>query len=554
MRNGAKNAVIGGVFAVVMGGLGYGAYALVSDGGGSDGPSAVRQADGDGGPKGSGPLQADEIRTTAEEFLAAWAKGDDGAAAALTDDEAAAKAALKSYREDAHVVKAAIEPAAADGETVPFRVEARVEYARSGDRTDSAVAGDWAYDGSLEVVRDSPTGDALVRWSPAVLHPDLKRGDTLVTEEASFPVKAVDRDGGELTPAKYPSLTTVAKALGKTYGERAGGTPSVETYIRKADDKGEPKTLFRVSEGKAGTLETTIDPAVQAAAEKAVAAKPKTSLVALRPSTGEILAVANSEPDGFNTALQGSLAPGSTMKIVTASLLLDKGLATADGPHPCPKYSSYGGWKFQNLEKFEIKGGTFRDSFGRSCNTAFISQAGELADDDLTEQARDVFGLGRDDWATGVPTFDGAVPVQKDAPKAASLIGQGGVRMNPLDMVSVIATAKTGTFAMPYLVSPSLDDRDIATAPRAMQPSTKSQLKALLTYTAKYGSAAEPMAGLGDDVGAKTGSAEVDGQKKPNAWFTAWRGDVAAAAVVQGAGRGGLNAGPVVRQVLLAGE
>ncbi|MEU2046746.1 penicillin-binding transpeptidase domain-containing protein, partial [Streptomyces albidoflavus] len=79
----------------------------------------------------------------------------------------------------------------------------------------------------------------------------------------------------------------------------------------------------------------------------------------------------------------------------------------------------------------------------------------------------------------------------------------------------------------------------------------QSQLKALLTHTAVAGSGAEPMAGLGADVGAKTGSAEVDNQKKPNGWFTAWRGDVAAAAVIQEGGRGGASAGPLVRAVLL---
>ena len=56
--------------------------------------------------------------------------------------------------------------------------------------------------------------------------------------------------------------------------------------------------------------------------------------------------------------------------------------------------------------------------------------------------------------------------------------------------------------------------------------------------------------GLGGDIGAKTGSAEIDGQAKTNAWFTAYRDDMAAAAVVTAGGHGGDAAGPVVRQVL----
>lgn len=252
--------------------------------------------------------------------------------------------------------------------------------------------------------------------------------------------------------------------------------------------------------------------------------------------------------------MQGSLAPGSTMKIVTSSMLLEKKLAGVDKKHPCPKYVTYGGWKFQNDDKFEIKDGTFRASFARSCNTAFISQAKKLDDGDLTKQAQEVFGLGRDNWSIGVPSFDGAVPVQSQAQMAASLIGQGGVRMNPLNMASVVATAETGEFKQPYLVSPDVDHRTLATASRKLSPSTVSALRDLLHYTAVAGTAVEPMSGLGTDMGAKTGSAEVDGQKKPNGWFTAWRGDLASAAVVQQGGHGGDSAGPVVRQMLLAGD
>lgn len=71
-----------------------------------------------------------------------------------------------------------------------------------------------------------------------------------------------------------------------------------------------------------------------------------------------------------------------------------------------------------------------------------------------------------------------------------------------------------------------------------------------MKLTATSGTAAEAMAGVSGDIGAKTGSAEVDNQKKPNAWFSAYRDDVAAAAVVPASGHGGSNAGPVVRAIL----
>ncbi|MEO3763933.1 hypothetical protein [Streptomyces sp. B8F3] len=51
----------------------------------------------------------------------------------------------------------------------------------------------------------------------------------------------------------------------------------------------------------------------------------------------------------------------------------------------------------------------------------------------------------------------------------------------------------------------------------------------------------------------KTGSAEVGGQERPDSWFTAYRGDVAAAAVVPEGDHGNEAAGPVMSAALAAG-
>ena len=103
-------------------------------------------------------------------------------------------------------------------------------------------------------------------------------------------------------------------------------------------------------------------------------------------------------------------------------------------------------------------------------------------------------------------------------------------------------------------VSSEVDGRTLAKASRTMSSSTLSQLRELLQYTAAYGTAAEAMAGLGPDYGAKTGSAEVDGQKQPNGWFTAYHGDLAGAGVVVAGGHGGSSAGPIVASLLRAGS
>lgn len=544
-RRKTNPAVIGGMAAIVVVGAGIGVYALYGGGAAADDGRNASASEKSPSVK-TGPLSATEVTTAARTFLTAWQRGEVAAAAAGTDDSTAAASLLTGYTKDAHVKNVTLTASPRQGDKVPFSVKGTVEY--------KGVSKPLAYSSALTVVRRAKDGKPLVDWHASVVHPDLQDGDTLVTGESGTPpVKAFDRDGGELTTKKYPSLEPVLDGLREKYGKKAGGKAGVELRVVRGKEstakKASDKTLLALSEGTPGTVKTTLSPSLQADAEAQVAKKARASVVLMRPSTGEILAVANSNPH-FNTAFQGSLAPGSTMKVITSSLLLDKGLAKADEKHPCPKFFTYGGWKFQNDDKFEIKGGTFKASFARSCNTAFISQAPKLKNDDLTKQAQQVFGLSMDNWAIGVPTFDGRVPVQSQAQMAASLIGQGGVRMNPLNMASVAATVKAGSFHQPYLVAPSVDDRTLAKASRTMSASTLSQLRELMQYTAAAGTAAEAMSGLGPDYGAKTGSAEVDGQKKPNGWFTAYRGDLAAAGVVQAGGHGGDTAGPIVAALL----
>lgn len=550
MRREVKYGLIGGSVALVAGVVG----GLTLFGGSDDAsPQEVRSADakpGDAGPSvPTGPLSAKEVQTAGQEFLTAWQSGDAAKAAKLTDSPEAAQSALAAFSKQAKFSKVTVTPGTPTGDRVPYTVAAQIDY--------KGAKAAYSYRTSATVQRDRTTGEPRVVWRPTVLHPNLAKGDELRTGEAETPpIKAVDRKGAELTAKAHPTLAGVLDSLRDKYGDKTGGKPGVELFIHRAKsakpaEQQPDKTLKVLSKGTPGTLKTTLDARLQSAAERAVKGKKSAAAAAIKPSTGEILAIANAPEKGFNLATQGSLAPGSTMKIVTAAMLIDKGMTAPGKSHPCPKYVTVGGWKFQNLDKTEIKTGSFAQSFAASCNNAFISQAKDLSNDDLTKEARDVFGIGLN-WQTGIPTFDGAVPVQQDAQMAASLIGQGGVRMNPLNVATLAATVRAGSFHQPYIVAPSLDNRTLAKAPRAMKPGTASALKSLMNLTATSGTAAQAMSGVGGDIGAKTGSAEVDGQKKPNAWFTAYRDDLAAAAVVPASGHGGTNAGPVVRAILTA--
>ncbi|AVV42186.1 penicillin-binding protein [Streptomyces sp. P3] len=544
MRKGAKAAIVGSALAVMVGGAGYGAFNIVS---------ALSDTDGSGGPGGaepvavkSGPPSDSEVKDTSAAFFAAWEKGQASAAADLTDNAAKAGPLLTSYGQAAHITGVQITPGSPVGDSVPFSVKATVSY--------DGKSKPLAYRSRLTVVRGVTTGRALVDWQPSVVHPALKSmDDTLVTGDSSAPsIEAVDRDGKVLTKEKYPSLGPVLDQLRTKYGAKAGGTPGVELAIRHATPDTADTSLLTLAEGKAGKLPTTLSARVQAAAEKAVQKHPESSVVALEPSTGEILAVANNRADGWNAAFLGEVAPGSTMKIVSAATLIDSGLTTANGPAPCPSSAVSESQTFKNIKGMKPdEGATLSESFARSCNTAFVKFADEVKVDSLTNEARDRFGIGLD-WQTGIPSFDGSVPAAGGPDTAAGLIGQGKVQMNPLNMASVTATAMTGAFRQPVIVPLSLDGRDPARA-KGLSASTVQQLRSMMNRTATSGTAAQVMAGLGGRIGAKTGSAEVDGQARSDSWFTGYRGDVAAAAMTQDGGHGVDASGPIVAEVLRAG-
>ncbi|MFD0225378.1 penicillin-binding transpeptidase domain-containing protein [Streptomyces hirsutus] len=549
MGKGVKTAVIGGVFAVMVGGAGYGVYNIVSavngDESGSGSEAAVT--------KKSGPPDKEEVEKASGTFFAAWEKGEAARAASYTNNAEGAAPLLAAYGEDARIADVEITPGTPAGITVPFSVKATVSYDGKSEPL--------AYKSELTVVRGQTTGRALVDWEPSVVHPELKEGDTLVTgETAQPPIEAVGRDGTVLTEEEYPSLGPILDTLREKYGDKAGGTPGIELTIRHAEGSSggagaADSTLVTLAKGKPGKLRTTLSAGVQAAAEKAVKQFPESSVVAVQPSTGEVLAVANHRRDGFDAALQGRVAPGSTMKIITAAMLIDNGVTSMNGPAPCPPTATWQSQTFKNLTDLEPnEGATLADSFLRSCNTAFIKLIDEepLTDASLTQEAQERFGLGRDDWATGVVSFDGSVPAVSGPDRAANAIGQGQVQMNPLNMASVTATAITGTFRQPYLVSPELDGRQLAQA-KGLPADTASQVKQMMRLTATQGTAAQAMSGLGGDIGAKTGSAEVDGNATSDSWFTGFRGDVAAAAMTQQGGHGGDAAGPIVAAVLRAG-
>ncbi len=494
------------------------------------------------GPFGEETGPDPEAVAEARAFLADWAAGRLPDAAARTTGPDRAEEVLRSFTAGLDIEKPKLTAGkpeeTGDGTvTVPFTARMPVKG-----------LGTWTYDSKLPLREQD--GGWKVDWKLSLVHPRLSDTEKFRLErEETEPVEATDRDGATLSGATHPSLAPVLAQLAG--GGNGGGPRGAVRLVDRATGKVERTEASFGGEGTRkddGPVRTTLDADWQSAAERALAEADgkNAALVALRVDDGEILAVANSPASGFNRAVSGTYAPGSTWKIVTSGALLLKGAVAPDDVVDCPRYLTVGK-RFQNVETSEHPGATFRKDFTESCNTAFISLRDRLGEGELGEVARKYFGVGQT-WHVGVPSYDGSVPVPRDATeKAASMIGQGRVQANPLIMASVTATAVSGTFHQPSLVDGTEDE----TTTTPLPPEVVTQLRELMRATVTEGTT-RVLADLPGDIGAKTGTAEVSEEQDNNGWMVAHRGDVAVACVVEEGVTGGGSAGPVIHSLLSA--
>ncbi|MET9497230.1 penicillin-binding transpeptidase domain-containing protein [Streptomyces sp. NPDC006552] len=478
----------------------------------------------------------------ARAFLADWAGDRLDGAAARTTNPATAREVLRNFTSGLDIRGPRLTAARAartgdgDGEVrVPFTAKMPV----SG-------LGTWTYRSQLPL-RKQGNGGWKVDWKLSLVHPHLSESAKfrLEREETAAP-QVTDRAGASLTGGSYPSLQAVLGQFAPGGGGPRGAIRLVDRVT--GDVEGTEARFGGKGAGGDKPVATTLDASWQAAAERAMAHADgkNASLVALRVDNGEVLAMANSPATGFNRAVSGTYAPGSTWKIVTSSALLLNGSVAQDTVVDCPRHLVVGK-EFHNVETSEFPGATFRKDFTESCNTAFISLRGKLGGSELGDVARKYFGVGQE-WHVGVPSYDGSVPVPKDeTEKAASMIGQGRVQANPLIMASVTATAASGTFHQPVIVRGGED----TTRTTALPAPVVAQLRSMMRATVTEGTA-HVLADLPGGIGAKTGTAEVSEGEPNNGWLVARRGNVAVACVVEQGVTGGGSAGPVLHSLLSA--
>jgi hypothetical protein len=503
-------------------------------------------------PTGSSSAQDAGQITTA--FLQAWQAGDLGQAARYTNHPAVAQAALAAYSKDLGLQKLTgavqadtVAPAGSSStprESVGYALNATVS-APDGAKT---LRGAWKYNTSLVAYQQPNSSLWYIAWTPDVLAPNLTASTHLAAVIVAPQVASVnDADGNELTSYKDAGLTTIAGLL-QSKAPPGHGSPGVYVEIQTASNHlVQNSQAVVIPPTNIPALNTTISPQAEAAARAAVAQHSMSSMVVIQPSTGKILAIANN--DGFNDfALTAQVAPGSTMKVITSTALINAGVLTASSAVACPVAYTVQGITYHNDNNESEPASTpFITDFAQSCNNAFTTQWPHLSGA-LAGTAKNYYGLNQK-WDIGIT---GALASYFNAPASASgselaeeAFGQGQLTASPLAMASVAATVDDGTFKQPIL----LPGTKQVTA-TALPASTDAQLKQMMQAVVTSGTAA-PI-GFGPGVYAKTGTADVQGEEQPNSWLIAFdpTQDVAVACLVLNAGYGAQVAGPEAKAFL----
>lgn len=379
------------------------------------------------------------------------------------------------------------------------------------------------------------------------------------------------------------------------------------------------QNLITGEEAQGSSVELTIDPKVQKAAWDALGDYVGAA-VAIDPKTGGILAMVskpsydpnelavhdaaavkeaseeliNAKPevnaeDGskvpsiygptINRTINATFPPGSTFKLLTSAAAIEYGGITPDTQIPAPTeyilpgtstpLANFGGGSCSDTGEMTLK-----DALRTSCNTAFADLAVDVGKDDMQRMFEE-FGFTESidvPMSTSIGAYPGLIGGEhdddSDARIALSGIGQGSVRMTPLQVAMISAAiANDGDLMEPYLIQ-SVRDSDLElvsqTKPSRYQSpfssSTADALTEMMVTVVNDGSGTGAQI-PGVEVAGKTGTAQDD-TRAPTLWFTSFAPaddpEVAVAVVLENQGQstnettGGALASPIAQQIMQA--
>jgi len=320
------------------------------------------------------------------------------------------------------------------------------------------------------------------------------------------------------------------------------------------------------------TIDLNLQQAAQKAAQEAVAdinrvhtlhglptvTQARGAIVAVDPSNGEILAMVTNpafDPnlfgrrprpndqikalftDKYQPTLNRAVlpyAPGSTYKLATSSMLLERGYVTAGTTFNCTPFIVFGGvrknWSPRYWGPFTVK-----EAIAQSCNTWYYQAA--ILDpipmvDKLAQRANEL-GLGRTTGleiaeGTGlIPTLEWKRRVNKAEPMwypgetLSIFIGQGSNQVTPVQIARMLTTivedGKQPKFHLVHEVGGQVTKPEYTQVPGQYWQVLKDGLRKTVTW----GTSHPVLGNFPVPTGGKTGTAETPGKKLGNehGWY-----------------------------------
>jgi len=465
-------------------------------------------------------------------------------------------------------------------------------------------------------------------YQPLLLRKDLDEGMMVAVEERRIDLPGINL---RIRPVRaYPSGGTAASLLGyvsevnqsqlqreeyrdfrpgETLGQ-SGVERRFDPFIRgvdggeqiEVDARGRALRLVNRDEPQSGSnVFLTIDRKIQEAAEAAFVGK-KGTVVAMNPTTGEILAMVSRpsfDPNLFaqrlsgeewrriatdathplqNRAFQAQYPPGSIFKLMVAIAGLESGALTPETKFNCPGQFYLGNVKFDDWKKGGHGTLDLRGAIVNSCNVYFYQAGLRVGIDEIVRVSR-AFGLGEPpglglgDEAKG--NLPNPQPKRKGQPPwtagntVIASIGQGMVVTSPMQILSMVsAIANGGTIYRPFVVKKIVSlSGDILEEyePEAMRqvnvkPETLAFIRQAMLGVVNEGTGQRAKV-PGLPIGGKSGTAQVvkkgeekrQADLKDHAWFASFapvdNPQLAVVVLVENGGFGGAVAAPVAKAV-----
>lgn len=391
-----------------------------------------------------------------------------------------------------------------------------------------------------------------------------------------------DRDGDILSEVatdgrSYHSDETVRRATVHAVGDPQGniGTGALTAFADRLSGYNLLTGGYSPL-GSGRTLKLTIDAYLNVTAYKAMNGRQGTVGV-YNYKTGDILCMVSTpsfdplnppsanadKQDGIyvNRFLSSAQVPGSIFKTVTLTAALETLPDLKNRSFRCTGETTVGGSTITCPKPHGTM--DIASAFANSCNGVFASLAAEMGGDTMTRYVEKA-GLTTRMSVDGILTAAGKYDVsQADKGQIGwSGVGQFTDTVNPCNMMTFMgAIANGGQAAVPHLI---LDLSTNSGFPAGwthtektdalIEANTASQVKAMMknNVVQTYGSDRFP----GMEIGAKSGTAEVGGDKRPNAWFSGFLDDpdhpYAFIVLVENGGGGSTVAGEIAATVLRA--